>query len=126
MKAPRFVLAAAALIALGPLPSQAAPANTLREMAARLGACLKSTADVEGSQITIVFALKRDGALLGKPRISYSRLPGDADERTRFVAGVARALEKCLPLDLTPALGGAVAGRPLAIRIGRGKKETAI
>ncbi len=68
MKAPRFVLATAALIALGPLPSQAAPADTLREMAARLGACLKSTADVEGSQITIVFALKRDGALLGKPK----------------------------------------------------------
>lgn len=126
MRTLRFVLAATAFIALGPLPAQAAPVDTLREMAARLGACLRSTADVEGSQVTIVFALKRDGALLGKPRISYSRLPGDADEQRRFVAGVARALEKCLPLDLTPAFGGAVAGRPLAIRIGRGKKETEI
>jgi hypothetical protein len=115
-----------AFISLGALPAHAAPANTLHELWSELSACLNSTGDVEGSEITIVFALRRDGALLGVPRITYSRLPGDADEQKRFVAGVVRALDKCLPLDLTQALGGAIAGRPLAIRIGRAKKETVI
>ena len=68
-----------------------------------------------GSVITITFAMKRDGSLLGKPRISYSHLSGDAGSRRRFVEDVQHALNSCLPLEITPALGGAIAGRIFSV-----------
>ena len=127
MKTRRTLLAAAtmAFISLGALPAHAAPVNTLRELWSQLSAC-RSMGDVEGSEITIVFALRRDGALLGEPRITHSRLPGDADEQKRFVAGVVRALDKCLPLDLTQALGGAIAGLLAGDQDWAREEETAI
>ena len=58
----------------------------------------------------IVFALKRDGSLLGLPRITHSRLVGDADAQKAFVTDAVRALAKCLPVSITDGLGGAIAG----------------
>lgn len=61
--------------------------------------------------LTITFAMKRDGSLLGKPRVSYSHLEGSAQVRREFIEDVFRALNDCLPLKITPALGGAIAGQ---------------
>jgi hypothetical protein len=123
-------LAAAILSALAPARLEAAPANTLREMAERFQACLAARRgagyESPDSQITIVFALKRDGSLLGRPRISHSDLRGDLDDQKRFVAGAIAAIESCLPLDVTPGLGGAIAGHPIAFRIVSGKPRFGI
>ena len=64
-----------------------------------------------------MLSLKRDGALLGKPRISYSKLPGDPEAERRFGETVERALDHCFPMSITDALGGAIAGRPFSFRI---------
>jgi hypothetical protein len=123
-------IAAAVLCALAPARLEAAPANTLREMGGRFQACLAARRgggdESPDSQITIVFALKRDGSLLGRPRISHSDLRGDLDDQKRFVAGAIAAIEACLPLDVTPGLGGAIAGRPIAFRITGGKRRFGI
>ena len=81
------------------------PANTLMDIRRQFSACLEGTPIETGSVITITFAMKRDGSLLGKPRFSYSPFNGDVVARRRFVEDVHDALNSCLPLKITPALG---------------------
>jgi hypothetical protein len=100
------------------------PANSLRELSIELQKCLVAPEGVAGSELTIVFSLRRDGALLGRPRISFSKLFGDAAEQRKFGEGVAAALNQCLPLPITDALGGAIAGRPMSIRFIVGRRQT--
>jgi hypothetical protein len=100
------------------------PANTLQELYAQLDHCLVAPKGVTGSQITVVFSLKRDGSVLGKPRISFSKLPGTDAERATFLEGVASAFDKCLPASITDALGGAIAGRPISMRFVVRARET--
>lgn len=105
------------------LPADAAPANTLQELFASLEQCVRAPGGVPGSELTIVFSVKRDGSLLGKPRISYSKLLGNAEAQRTFVAGAIRSVEACLPVSITPSLGNALAGHPMSLRIvsqGRG------
>ena len=118
------MMALLAFLVTGPTVVRSAPANTLFDLWRELNACVKAPSGNPGSEITIVFALKRDGSLLGKPRITHSHLLGDADAQLAFVAGAIGALAKCLPTNITDGLGGAIAGRPLSIRIGKRSKET--
>jgi hypothetical protein len=110
-------LIACVAIAVPALPAAAAPANTLRELSAELDACALQQGIDANAELTIVFMLNRRGEVIGKPRISHSRLPDDPAARGRIVANVARAIDQCLPLPITDGLGGAIAGRPLAIRL---------
>jgi hypothetical protein len=104
---------------------EGSPANTLMDLRRQFGACLAGTPfDAAGSRVTIVFMMKRDGSIFGKPRITYSHLEGDAAARQRFVDDAARAVDSCLPLKVTPALGGAIAGRMFSITLGRSKPES--
>jgi hypothetical protein len=117
------IIASLAFLAASPIEARSAPANTLPDLWRELSACVKGPGDT-GSELTIIFALKRDGSLLGKPRITHSHLLGDADAQNAFVAVAIGALAKCLPISITDDLGGAIAGRPLSIRIGRLPKQT--
>ena len=79
-----------------------------------------------GSRLTIMLTMKRDGSIFGKPRITFSHLEGDKEARQAFVDAVERAVEACLPFRITPSLGGAIAGRPFVISLGRPKAEQRI
>lgn len=105
-----FLLAASSV-------AKCAPANSLRELYIAVDACVKAPAGPSGSEVTIVFSLKRDGALLGKPRISHAKLFGDANDQREFIASVLAAFDRCLPVSLTEGLGGAIAGRPMSFRV---------
>jgi hypothetical protein len=113
-----------ALFAVAPAHCQQRPANSLRELQSSLLACVKSPPGPVGSQLTILFALKRDGSLLGKPRISQARLAGAPGDQRDFLAGVLAAFGRCLPVKITDGLGGAIAGRILSIRLVVHPKET--
>ena len=63
-----------ALLLIGSSKVKSAPANTLRELNAAIGECLKVPAGLPGSEIKILFSLKRDGSLLGTPRITHAKL----------------------------------------------------
>ena len=67
-------------------------------------------------QITAMLSFKRNGELLGKPRITYETPGASDDERMSYRVAMAQALRRCTPLRFTDALGGALAGRPLTIR----------
>jgi hypothetical protein len=120
------VFASALLAAAEAAAQDVAPANTLQELRVQFSNCLAKSPLAAGSQITIIFAVRRDGSAFGKPRVSFSHLVGDADEKQRFLAEVEQAIDACLPLKVTPALGGAIAGRPFSVFLGRPKPERAI
>ena len=68
----RATAAVAALFSLAAAPAgaqEAAPANTLQDLGVRLEACLKTGHShddlANGSEVTVLFALKRDGSLMG-------------------------------------------------------------
>jgi hypothetical protein len=116
---------ALALLLLGPAGAKSAPAATLRDLFKTLNECLlKAPSGIPGCEVTVVFSLKRDGSLLGRPRISHARLFGDPDAQRSFVAGALATIAKCLPINVTDGLGGAIAGRPLSVRIVSRMRET--
>jgi hypothetical protein len=109
------------------LAEDAAPANTLVELRRQFGGCLaKTPLGPAGSQMTISFMMKRDGSVFGKPRVTFSHLEGDAETRRGFMNDAERAVDACLPLKVTPSLGGAIAGRQFFMTLGRSKPEQRI
>ena len=121
----------AALVCAAPvavaLAEDTAPANTLVDLQRQFGGCMggKSLGPA-GSRLTIMLMMKRDGSLFGKPRITFSHLEGDKEARQRFVDDAEHAVDACLPLRITPSLGGAIAGRPFFITLGQPKAEQKI
>jgi hypothetical protein len=116
-------------LALSLSPAQAAPADNLAALWQTLGSCAKIgavPAPSLGSEVTVLFSLKRDGSLLGQPRITHSRLVGDQADQQAFMAAALTAVAKCLPVPITDGLGGAIAGRPLRLRLTSRKPERAI
>jgi hypothetical protein len=110
-------------LALAMLASDAAaePArlNTMKDMGAALQACwVPPPIDQSrpGMQITVMMSFKRNGELLGQPRITFESAGASDDERLAYRIAVAEMLKRCSPLPFTDALGNAVAGRPFTMR----------
>jgi hypothetical protein len=96
-----------------------APINTIAEVFAALEACWIPPPFEQarpGMQITVLVSFKRNGDILGKPRITYETPSASDDERLAYRVAMAQALRRCAPLPFTDALGGALAGRLLTIR----------
>ena len=70
----------------------------------------------EGMQMTVRFSFKRSGELIGPPRVTYAPAGVPADVRASYFKAISASLDACVPLKFTDALGGALAGRPIAIR----------
>jgi hypothetical protein len=103
------------------------PANTLMDMRRQFGECMAGKSlGPAGSQLTIMFMMKRDGSIFGKPRVTFSHLEGDEEARKRFADDAERAITACLPFRVAPALGGAIAGRLFSVTLGGPKPEKAI
>jgi hypothetical protein len=95
------------------------PINTIAEVFAALEACWIPPALDQaraGMQITVLVSFKRNGEILGKPRITYETPTASEEERLAYRIAMAQALRRCAPLPFTDALGGALAGRLLTIR----------
>jgi hypothetical protein len=120
--APVF-LAALALILLAPTRTLASPANTLMEMWSHFRFCLRSAHIDKGVDLTLRFSFKRDGSLNGKPTISYFNMPEDTETERRNAEAIARAFDRCLPVEISDALGNAIAGRPMWIRFHGPRRE---
>jgi hypothetical protein len=95
------------------------PLNSIAEVFAALEACWIPPAldrSRVGMQITVMLSFKRNGELLGKPRITYETPSASDDERMSYRVAMAQAVARCMPLQFTDALGNALAGRPITIR----------
>jgi hypothetical protein len=67
-------------------------------------------------EYTIRFAFKRDGEIIAPPRVTYSSHDAPVEVRSVYRDAVNAALTRCTPLRFRNGMGGAVAGRPIAIR----------
>lgn len=93
--------------------------DTLEEMFATLKGCWRPPALPRGDpgmQITVLVAFQRDGAILGKPRITFETPEASQADSVAYRIAVMETLQHCTPLPFTESLGGAVAGRPFALR----------
>jgi hypothetical protein len=69
-----------------------------------------------GMQMSVRFSFKRSGELIGPPRLTYASDGVSASIRASYLKAINDSLDGCLPLKFTSGLGGALAGRPIAIR----------
>jgi hypothetical protein len=70
----------------------------------------------EGMQMTVRFSFKRSGDLIGPPRLTFATAGVPAEVRDSYFKAINESIGACVPLRFTGNLGGALAGRPIAIR----------
>jgi hypothetical protein len=70
----------------------------------------------EGMQMSVRFSFKRTGEMIATPRVTFATPGISADTRATYVKAINASLDACLPMKFTDGLGGALAGRPIAIR----------
>jgi hypothetical protein len=95
------------------------PLDSIGAMFAALRACWVPPSKDEarhGMEYTIRFAFKRDGDIIAPPRVTYASHDAPADVRDVYRDAVNAALKRCTPLHFSDGMGGAVAGRPIAVR----------
>ena len=93
--------------------------DTIREMYAALRACwLPPPQDAArpGMQMSVRLSFKRSGQMIGAPRVTYTSPDTPPEVRGLYHEAIVAALDRCTPLPFSSGLGGAVAGRPIAIR----------
>ena len=69
-----------------------------------------------GMEYTIRFSFKRDGEMIGPPRMTYASHDASAQIRDIYRDAIDAAFKRCTPLHFSEGMGEAVAGRPIAIR----------
>jgi hypothetical protein len=70
----------------------------------------------EGMQMSVRFSFKRSGEIIAKPQLTFATSGVPAETRTTYLNAITASLNACMPLKFTDGLGGAIAGRPIAIR----------
>jgi hypothetical protein len=70
----------------------------------------------EDMQMTVRFSFNRSGGIIGAPRLTYATAGASADIRSAYLKAINASLGACTPLKFSGGLGGALAGRPIAIR----------
>ena len=107
------------LVGLTPASAQPAQVNTIADVFARLRTCWKPPEpsrvhpDID---ITVVVSFNRAGEILGRPRVTYESEQADDNDRLLYRIAAMEALQRCTPMPFTEGMGGAIAGRPFAIR----------
>ncbi len=93
--------------------------DNIGDLFAALRACWSpppADAAREGMQMSVRFSFKRSGEMIASPRVTFATAGVPADMRATYLKAINASLDACLPLKFTDGLGGALAGRPIAIR----------
>ena len=102
----------------GASPPRRAPLlNTLRDVGLALEICWRTHQPPPeqarpGMNVTVMLTFTRSGELLGEPRFTYITPEATPETRALYQRAVVAAIDACTPLPVSPALGGALAGRP--------------
>lgn len=99
--------------------AQAEAVSTLDGMFERLKGCWRGPElprGHPGMQITVLFSFKRDGELLGRPRITFETPDASEADSISYRTAVMETLQRCSPMPFSGGLGDAVAGRPFRVR----------
>jgi hypothetical protein len=93
--------------------------DTIADLFAALRSCWsppQAASAREGMQMSVRFSLKRSGEIIATPRVTYATAGVPSEVRAAYLKAVNASLAACIPLKFTSGLGGAIAGRPIAIR----------
>ena len=109
---------AAMVLVAWPVTAAAEPLDTIKDVVERLHQCWKAppTSKARPMDITVRLSFKRDGTILGQPRITYETEGASDNDRLAYRIAVMEALQRCMPLPFSEGLGGAAAGRPFWFR----------
>lgn len=102
------------------------PIGTIRALFAALRACWQPPDSEDahpGIQMSVRFAFKRSGEIIGKPRVTYTTRGIGDDIRQAYRRAIDDALDRCTPMPFSKGMGGAIAGRPIAIRYVDNRKQ---
>jgi hypothetical protein len=102
-----------------PVQAQKPALNTINDVGDALSACWIPPPMEEsrpGMEITVLFSFNRAGEILGEPRFTYLTPGVSTGVRAAYQRAVAATLRRCTPLQFTPGLAGALAGRPFTMR----------
>jgi len=124
---PFIWFAMALLLGLSSSMVQADPAqvDNIREVFAKLRTCWKPPPASQANpdiDITVIVSFKRDGTILGHPKITYESEQATDNDRLMYRIAVMEALQRCTPMPFTDAMAGAVAGRPFAVQFHNRKR----
>src|SRR5262249_31373965 len=93
--------------------------DTIHDMFDALRRCWVAPAPAlarAGMQMSVRLSFKRTGELMGPPRLTYVSPEALPEQRDTYRKVIDAALDRCTPMPFTKGLGGAIAGRPVAIR----------
>jgi hypothetical protein len=93
--------------------------DTIGDLFAALRSCWSpppADAARQGMQMSVRFSFKRTGEIIAVPRLTYATEGVSADTRATYLKAINASLDACEPLKFSGGLGGAIAGRPIAIR----------
>jgi hypothetical protein len=93
--------------------------NTLKSLFTALRACWVPPKEDEaraGMEVSVRLSFKKNGEMVAPPRWTYTTPKVPDEARKLYRDAVSASLSRCTPLHLTRGLGGAIAGRPIAIR----------
>lgn len=95
-------------------PSQE-PAASFAALRQALTHCFIAPPHTRGSVATVRFSLRRDGAVFGRPKVTYLQRAGRPEDQAAFEKAVAASLDACTPVRLDPGLAAVIAGQPLTV-----------
>lgn len=93
--------------------------DTIGDLFAALRSCWSPPpSDVAraGMQMSVRFSFKRSGEMIASPFVTFATAGVAAETRADYLKAINASLAACMPLKFTAGLGGALAGRPIAIR----------
>lgn len=93
--------------------------DTISSLFRMLRACFVAPQEDQaraGTQVAIRLSFKRSGELMPAPRWTYTTPDTPGETRQLYRDAVTSSLAQCAPLHFSEGMGGAIAGRPIAIR----------
>ena len=112
----RFAMLVCLALTAAATGAEAQQVDTIKDVFTRLHSCWRPPPLSEASpiDITVIVSFNREGAIIGHPKITHESEHATDNDRLIYRVAVMEALQRCTPLPFTEALGGAVAGRPIA------------
>jgi hypothetical protein len=113
---------AAAWLSSAPVVSaQTAPdqVDSIKQVFTKLSTCWRPPPPSQANpdvEITVIVSFRRDGTILGQPKITYESEQATDNDRLMYRIAVMQTLQRCTPMPFTAAMAGAVAGRPFAVK----------
>lgn len=93
--------------------------DTIRDLFDALRACWSPPPEDDtrsGMQMSVRFSFKSNGEIIATPRVTYKSPDASPETAELYQRAIMASLDHCTPMPLSSGLGGAIAGRPIAIR----------